>query len=389
MSEKIILVTGGAGYIGSITTKLLLDEGFDVVVVDNLSSGHQKAVDKRAVFVQANVGDEAAIAKIFQAYKIDAVIDFAAYLAVRESMNEPKKYLVNNVENFVKLLDSMKKSGVSLIIKSSTASTYGNPEKESDFPLKENYQENYRPASSALLEGIWDGKNMAGEEFFQKIIGYYQNLYRNRSDLQLSKDEIAKLRIPASVYGLTKLLDEIILNKYNHGSGMRWVALRYFNVCGASLDGNMGENKPNPTTLMTIIFRGILGKTGKLNIFGNDYPTKDGTGIRDYIHPLDLATGHAAALQYLLDKNEPAIFNLGNGIGYSVFEVIKAVESASGQKVEYKIKPRRSGDPAISYCDPGKAKKILGWISKYNLNNMAETAWKWHKKHPEGYKTND
>ena len=385
MDKKTILVTGGAGYIGSITTKQLLDDGYSVVVVDNLDSGHRKAVDKRAAFEQANVGDEAAMEKILRNYKIDAVIDFAAYLAVGESMDEPKKYLVNNVENFVKLLDCMKKCTIPIMIKSSTASTYGNPEKESDFPLKENYQENYQPASSALLEGIWDGENLAGEEFFQKIISYYQNLYRHRSDLQLSEDEIAKLRIPASVYGLTKLLDEIILNKYNQSSGMRWVALRYFNVCGASLDGNMGENKPNPTTLMTTIFWGILGKTGKLNIFGDDYPTKDGTGIRDYIHPLDLANGHIAALQYLFDKNEPAIFNLGNGVGYSVFDVIKAVETASGHGVEYEIKPRRSGDPAVSYCDPGKAQKILGWKARYSLMDMAETAWKWHSQHPEGY----
>ena len=358
MDKKTILVTGGAGYIGSITTKQLLDDGYSVVVVDNLDSGHRKAVDKRAAFEQANVGDEAAMEKILRNYKIDAVIDFAAYLAVGESMDEPKKYLVNNVENFVKLLDCMKKCTIPIMIKSSTASTYGNPEKESDFPLKENYQENYQPASSALLEGIWDGENLAGEEFFQKIIGYYQNLYRHRSDLQLSEDQIAKLRIPASVYGLTKLLDEIILNKYNQSSGMRWVALRYFNVCGASLDGNMGENKPNPTTLMTTIFWGILGKTGKLNIFGDDYPTEDGTCIRDYIHIEDLCSAHLLALEKLQNNSEQ-VYNLGNGKGYSVRQVLETVKKVSGKNFKVTIVPPREGDPAGLTADATKATNTL------------------------------
>lgn len=385
LNKKNILVTGGAGYIGSITVKELLDQNFDVVVLDSLENGHLEAVDPRAKLAIVDLANLKETEKVFEKYKIDAVVDFAAYLAVGESMEVPEKYLANNVDNFISLLDCMKKYEVPLIIKSSTASTYGNPKNESDFPLKENYHDNYRPEKSALLEGMWESQRLVGEDFFQKIIDYYQNKYHDRSDLQLSADEITKLRIPASVYGLTKLLDEIILDKYNHNSGIYWVTLRYFNVCGASINGRMGEDKPNPTTLMTLAFWNLLGKIEKLKVFGTDYPTKDGTGIRDYIHPLDLATGHAAALQYLLDKNEPAIFNLGNGVGYSVFEVIKAVEKASGRKVEHEIKPRRSGDPAISYCDPGKAQKILGWKAKYNLDDMAETAWKWHSKHPEGY----
>jgi UDP-glucose 4-epimerase len=281
----------------------------------------------------------------------------------------------------------MKKYDVSLIIKSSTASTYGNPEKESDFPLRENYQDHYTPATSALLPGNWGDVQLEGEDFFQKIIGHFQDTQKNRPDLELSEKDICKLRIPTSVYGLTKLLDEIILNKYNSTSGISWVSLRYFNVCGASLDGEMGEAKPKPTTLMTLAIWSLLGKIDKLSVFGNDYPTKDGTGIRDYIHPLDLATGHVAALQYLLDGNKSDVFNLGNGIGYSVFEVVKAVEVASDEKVKYEIKPRRSGDPTISFCDPGKARNILNWKAKYNLTDMAETAWKWHSSHPGGYES--
>jgi len=385
MSKKTILVTGGAGYIGSLTAKELLDNNFQVVVVDNLYSGHRQAVDSRASLEIADVGDPGAMDKIFQKYRIDAVIDFAAYLAVGESMEDPKKYLQNNDENFISLLDSMKKQGVNLIIKSSTASTYGNPEKESDFPLKETYQESYMPQASALLPGVWDGKNVEGEDFFEVIIKYYQDKCKSRPELQLNEEEISKLRIPTSIYGLTKLLDEIILNKYNQSSGIDWISLRYFNVCGASLDGEMGEAKPKPTTLMTLAIWNLIGKLDTLSVFGNDYPTNDGTGVRDYIHPLDLATGHVAALRYLLDGNKSAIFNLGTGTGNTVFEVIKAVEEASGKEVKYEFKPRRSGDPAISYCDPTKAKEILDWQAKYDLDDMAETAWKWHSQHPDGY----
>jgi len=384
-NNQTILVTGGAGYIGSLTVKQLCDDGYDVVVLDSLENGHREAVDPRAQLEIVDLADLDQTEKVFEKHKIEAVIDFAAYLAVGESMENPEKYIRNNVINFIKLLHCMKKYDVRNIIKSSTASTYGNPKKESDFPLIESYQENYQPSHSALLPGKWKDKELEGEEFFQEIITYYDFFYKSIPDFALSQADITKLRIPTSVYGLTKLLDEIILEKYNRILGINWVALRYFNVCGASLDGKMGEDKPKPTTLMTLAIWSLLDKIDKLQVFGNDYPTKDGTGIRDYVHPLDLATGHISALEYLLDGNKSAVFNLGNGTGYSVFEVIKAVEIASHKKVKYEIKSRRSGDPAISFCDPRKAKNILGWRAKYNLTDMAETAWKWHSKHPEGY----
>jgi UDP-glucose 4-epimerase len=342
MENKLtILVTGGAGYIGSFTVKELLDQQFDVVVLDSLENGHKESVDPRAKLEIADLGDLGATEKVFDKYKIDAVIDFAAYLAVGESMENPEKYMRNNVEKFVKLLDMIVKKNCNYIIKSSTASVYGNPEKESDFPLKEDYQENYKPEKSALLTGEWDGVDVEGEDFFQKLINYYEEKFSNRAELKLTEDELTKLRIPASVYGFTKLIDEILMNKYNQASEINYVTLRYFNVCGASFDGETGEDKPNPTTLMTMVIYNLLSKTGKLKVFGNDYPTKDGTGVRDYIHPLDLATGHVAALNYLLSGKNSDTFNLGRGTGYTVFEAIDSVEKASCKKVEYEIVPRR------------------------------------------------
>ncbi len=380
-----ILVTGGAGYIGSFTVKELLDQKYDVVVLDSLENGHKEAVDLRAKLEVVDLSDRDATEKVFDKYKIDAVIDFAAYLAVGESMEKPEIYLRNNVENFVKLLDVMVEKGCKHIIKSSTASTYGNPLSKSDFPLKENYQDNFKPETSALLGGEWDGKNIEGEEFFKKIIKYYREVFLDRPDLKLTSNELTKLRIPTSVYGLTKLLDEILLEKYNKYSNIQYASLRYFNVCGGALDGTMGEDKPDPTTLMTVCFWSLIGKFPELKLFGNDYLTKDGTGVRDYIHPLDLATGHVAALEYVMQKNKSEIFNLGCGKGYSVFEVIEAVEKASDKKVKYTVMPRRSGDPAVSYADPSKAEKLLNWRAKYNLEDMAESAWKWHKNNPRGY----
>lgn len=382
--KKTILVTGGAGYIGSFTVKELLGNNFDVVVLDSLENGHKEAVDPRAKLEVVNLSDSNATAAVFDKYKIDAVIDFAAYLAVGESMENPKKYIENNVENFVKLLDVMKEKGCHYIVKSSTASTYGNPE-DKYFPLKENYQNNANIQKSALLPGKWNEKDFVGEDFFQNIINYYEKTFADRSDLKLTNIDVTKLRIPTSIYGLTKLLDEIILEKYNQTSGIKYVSLRYFNVCGAEIDGHMGEDKPNPTTLMTVCFWTIMEKFPELKIFGDDYSTKDGTGIRDYIHPLDLATGHVAALKYLMQKNSSDTFNLGRGEGYSVFEVIAAVEKASGKKVKYEIVGRRSGDPAVSYADSTKAEKVLNWSAKYDLEDMAKSAWKWHNQHPNGY----
>lgn len=382
--NETILVTGGAGYIGSFMVKELLDNDYKVVVLDSLENGHKEAVDKRAILEVVNLDNKNATDEVLKKYKPHAVIDYAAYLAVGESMEEPEKYMKNNVFNFIRLLDVMKDNGCNYIIKSSTASSYGNPE-DKYFPLKEDYQDIYKPTESALLGGKWQNKEVAGEEFFQLIISYYNDLIKGRPELELNEGDLAKLRIPASVYGLTKVLDEILMKKYETFTPIKHIALRYFNVCGAAEDGFRGEDKPKPTTLMTLCFWNILGKTGDLQVFGTDYPTKDGTGIRDYIHPLDLASGHLAALKYLGSQNKSQTINLGRGEGYTVFEVMNAVEKACGKKISYKVVGRRSGDPAISYADPGKALELLDWKAKYNLSDMANTAWKWHSANPKGY----
>ncbi|OQA04118.1 MAG: UDP-glucose 4-epimerase [bacterium ADurb.Bin400] len=382
---KTVLVTGGAGYIGSFTVKELLDQDYKVVVLDSLENGHLEAVDTRASLEVVDIADKEKVRAVFNKYTIDAVIDFAAYLAVGESMEQPVKYMKNNVENFVGLLDVMREHGCRYIIKSSTASTYGNPPEDKYFPLKESYHEIYHPSQSALLSGKWDNEGFAGEEFFQKVVGYYNEFVSDRPELSLTDADLAMLRVPASIYGLTKMFDEIILDKYDQLYGVASISLRYFNVCGAALNGEIGEDKPNPTTLMTVTFWHILGRIPELQVFGNDYPTKDGTGVRDYIHPLDLATGHIAALRYLEKTRKSEVFNLGTGDGYSVLDVIYAVEKACGKTVKYSIKPRQSGDPAVSYADPSKAKMLLGWRARYDLADMANTAWKWHSNHPRGY----
>lgn len=383
-NKQTILVTGGAGYIGSFTSKELLDSGFDVVVVDSLENGHQKAIDSRAKLEVVNLADSIKTAEVFNRYPIEAVVDFAAYLAVGESMENPKKYMENNVVNFVKLLDVMREKGCRFIIKSSTASTYGNPE-DKYFPLLENYQELIKPKESDLLAGKWDGKEVEKEVFFLAFMDYYKEIFQERPELWLTDEEMTKLRITASIYGLTKLLDEIILSKYDQLYGIKSVVLRYFNVCGASIDGQMGDDKPLPTNLMTLVIMNVLGKTDTLKVFGNDYPTKDGTGLRDYIHPIDLAKGHVKALSYLMGNEKSNIFNLGTGNGNTVLELIDEVEKVSGKKVRYEIVSRRSGDPAASYANADKANELIDWKAGYSLADMAKTAWKWHSMHPEGY----
>lgn len=383
--EKI-LVTGGAGYIGSHTVKELAKAGFEVVVVDNLSAGHKESIENRAILEICDVGDKSKLTEIFKKHHPKAVIDFAAYLAVGESMEQPEKYLKNNVQNFVTLLDVMNEVGCKYIIKSSTASTYGNPLKDSDFPLIEDYTERFKPEKSYLLPGKWNGKGVLGEELFQLFIGAYNDIYSDRKELQLSGDELTKLRIPLSIYGLSKMLDEILLKKYDETHGITSIVLRYFNVCGADPDGEIGEDKPGPTALMILCILQILGKVPGLKVFGNDYPTKDGTGIRDYIHVSDIASGHVSALTYLLKNHTSNLFNLGTGQGSTVMEVIDSVNEASGKQVEYEVVERRSGDPTISVANADKAKSSLDWQAKYSLSDMAETAWKWHTSHPNGFK---
>lgn len=385
MKKKTILVTGGAGYIGSITVKELLDNDFEVVVFDNLETGHKEAIDPRAKLVIGGLANKSEIEAVFRNNKIDGVIDFAAYIAVGESMENPKKYLQNNVFNFINLLDVLLLYGKPPLIKSSTAAVYGNPEDPASFPLLESYTEKNIFDKSSLLGGFWEEKETCGEEFFQKVIDYYQEMISDRPALSLKDDEIAKLRIPASVYGLSKLLDEILMKKYDSNFGQKSVALRYFNVAGADPEGKRGQASPTPTHLITLTIFQALGRIPQLSVFGGDYPTKDGTGVRDYIHIVDLAQGHLAALNYLFESNASDTINLGCGHGYSVLEVIREVERVAGKKVDYAIKERRLGDPAEIYADPTKAGQILHWKAEKSLSDMVRDAYNWHRTHPRGY----
>lgn len=378
---KKILVTGGAGYIGSHTVAELVSQGFDVVVIDDLRAGYAELLPANVILEKVSLEDKEGVKNVFLRHKPDAVIDFAAYLAVGESMQKPEKYFKNNVANFVKLLDVMNDVECKYIVKSSTAASYGNPTKDTDIPWKEDFINEYKPNQAALLDGRWGGVDVSGEEFLQKFLDLYKKEYANRPELGLNDDDIFKLRIPLSIYGVSKLLDEILLAKYNKVSEINYVAARYFNVCGADIDGKTGDSKPKPTNLMVLAIAQAAGQLPELSVFGDDYPTKDGTGVRDYIHPTDLATGHIASLQYLFDGGKSNAFNFATGEDTTVLEVIREIENVSEKKIKYKITDRRSGDPSISIADSSKAKNILGWEAKYRLPDMAKTAWNWETEY--------
>lgn len=385
MREKI-LVTGGAGYIGSITTKALLDAGYKVVVVDALKTGHEKAVDKRARLYVAEIADKKKLAKIMEDEMIDGVIDFAAFIAVGGSMADPMKYLQNNVFDFIFLMDCIAYSGCRCVIKSSTAAVYGEPADEKAFPLLESYTDRFRPNDSSLLKGEWEGESLSGNDLFDKIIEAYSSFIKktNHDDLALSQRELNQLKIPTSVYGLTKLLDEIIMKKYDNLSGIKSIALRYFNVAGASPDGEMGEDHPEETHLIPVAINCLLHKS-EFTILGNDFATKDGTVIRDFVHVVDLANGHINALKLLLSLKKSDIINLGSNEGYSVLEIIRGIERVTGYSMKYKFGSRREGDPAKLLASTAKAKKVLNWKPKYALEEIISSAWQWHKSHPRGY----
>lgn len=384
--KQTILVTGGAGYIGSIATKELIENGYNVVVLDSLENGYREAINPAATLEIANLADKESIRTIFRKYKFDAVIDFAAYIAVGESMIEPEMYIKNNVANFINLIDVMVESGCRFIIKSSTAAVYGNPLNKSDFPLVEDYVWSFQPTSSSLLKGMWNNAEIEGEAFFEKVIQYYDKIIQNRDDLKLTNDELTALRIPTSVYGVTKLLDEILMKKYDQLFQIKGIIFRFFNVAGADPSGEIGEAHPVETHLIPRLIKNITNND-EFQVTGTDYNTKDGTPIRDYIHVNDLASGHIEALEYLFKIKQSDIFNLGTSDGYSVFDILNAVEKITGKKVNYSTAPRRLGDPDVLLASSQKAQKVLGWKTKYDLCDMVKTAYEWHSKYPEGYKS--
>ena len=325
-----ILVLGGAGYIGSHTVYELIDAGRDVVVADNLLTGFRAAVHPKARFYQLDIRDRSALDELFTKEKIEGVIHFAASSQVGESMSDPLKYYDNNLHGTMVLLQAMVAHGVDKIVFSSTAATYGEPER---VPILET----------------------------------------DRTD-------------PTNCYGETKLAMEHMMRWVSRAHGLKYVALRYFNACGAHPSGAIGEAHNPETHLIPLILQVPNGQREKISIFGDDYPTKDGTCIRDYIHVSGLAQAHILALDHLLQGGESDVFNLGNGVGFTVKEVIDVARAVTGHPIPAETCPRRAGDPAQLIASSKKAVEQLGWKPKYNdLNTIIASAWKWHSAHPRGY----
>ena len=325
-----VLVCGGAGYIGSHTVYELIERGHSVVVVDSLIKGHKAAVHNDAKFYLGDIRDEEFMDRVFKENNIDAVIDFAAFSLVGESVNEPFKYYGNNVYGTLKLLEAMERAGVKKIVFSSTAATYGEPE----------------------------------------------------NDIIVESDKTN----PTNPYGETKLTVEKMLKWADNAYGIKFVALRYFNAAGAHISGKIGEDHSPETHLIPIILQTALGQREKMFIFGDDYDTPDGTGVRDYIHVVDLAVGHVKAIEKMKGQTGVHIYNLGTGVGYSVLDVVKAYEKACGKKIPYEIKPRRAGDIATCYCDATKAKEELGWVAERGIEEMCADSWRWQSHNPNGYR---
>lgn len=325
-----ICVTGGAGYIGSHAVKILSNQGHEVVVVDNLSTGYKAAIDQRATFYNVNIRDEEGLTKIFKDEKVQAVIHFAAFSIVPESMEKPLKYYDNNVYGTSCLLKAMHNANVKYIIFSSTAAVYG---EQLTMPITEDMQE-----------------------------------------------------LPTNAYGETKLAMEKMMSWAEKAYGIHHVALRYFNVAGAYHDGSIGENHQPETHLIPLILQVPLGKRDEIFVFGTDYDTPDGSCIRDYIHVEDLIDAHIKALNFVMKANKSTYFNLGSGEGYSVLEMIDAARKVTQLPIKATIKGRRAGDPARLIASSKKAKDILKWEPKYtNVEDIIASAWKFHLTHKEGY----
>ena len=327
-----ILVLGGAGYIGSHTVYELIQAGREVAVVDNLQTGFREAVHPKARFYQADIRDRAALSRIFDQERVEGVIHFAASSQVGESMDHPLQYYDNNLGGTLALLQEMTAHGVDKLVFSSTAAVYGEPERV------------------PILEG----------------------------------DTLS----PTNCYGETKRSMEKMIGWAARAHGLRYVALRYFNACGAHPSGTIGEAHNPETHLIPLILQVPAGRREKILIFGDDYPTKDGTCVRDYVHVSDLAQAHILALDSLLAGGESDVFNLGNGVGFTVREVIEAARQVTGHPIPAQVAPRRPGDPAQLIASSQKAMDKLGWRPRYNrLEDILATAWAWHSAHPEGYRS--
>lgn len=326
-----ILVLGGAGYIGSHTVYELIDAGEEVVIIDNLETGHIEAVHPKAKFYKGDLRDKDFVDSVLDQEKdIDAVIHFAANSLVGESMVNPLKYYDNNLCGTKTMVQSLVEHGIDKIVFSSTAATYGEPEK---VPIVET----------------------------------------DRTE-------------PTNTYGETKLSMEKMFKWVGRAHGLRYVSLRYFNACGAHVSGQIGEDHNPETHLIPLILQVPNGKREAISIFGTNYDTKDGTCVRDYIHVTDLAQAHILAVKYLMEGNESNIFNLGNGVGFTVKEVIETARKVTGKPIKAVEEGRRAGDPAVLIASSEKAKNILGWKPEHaDLEEIIASAWKWHSSHPQGY----
>jgi UDP-glucose 4-epimerase len=325
-----VLVLGGAGYIGSHAVDRLLTKGYDVAVYDNLVTGHRGAVNPKARFYYGDVRNTEQLEQVFTAEDITSVVHFAAFSIVPESMKDPLKYFDNNTAGLVTLLEVMNRHNVKQIVFSSTAATYGEPK---SIPVKE-------------------------------------------SDPQ----------VPTNPYGESKLAMEKIMHWADVAYGIKFVALRYFNVAGAKADGSIGEDHHPETHLIPIILQVAAGERDELKIFGDDYPTPDGTNVRDYVHVVDLADAHILALEYLAKGNDSNAFNLGSATGFSNKEILEAAREATGKPIPAQMAPRRPGDPATLVAASQRARDILGWQPQYDdVKEIIRTAWNWKQTHPQGY----
>ncbi len=325
-----VLICGGAGYIGSHNVRAFLNHGEDVIVIDNLVTGHKQSLPENVKFYEGDIRDGKILDEIFTQNNIEAVIHFCAFSLVGESVEKPLKYFNNNVGGMISLLEAMQRNDVKKIVFSSSAAVYGEPER---IPILETDPTN-----------------------------------------------------PTNPYGESKRIMEKMMHWVSLQYDIRYVSLRYFNVAGAWHDGSIGEAHNHETHLVPIILQVPLGKREKVTVYGDDYNTPDGTCIRDYVYIEDLADAHLLALEYLRKGGESQIFNLGSGDGYSVMEMINAARKASGQEIKLEIGKRRAGDPARLVADSSKARAILKWQPKVtSMEEIISTAWLWHKSHPNGY----
>lgn len=325
-----VLVTGGAGYIGSHTARLLRERGSDVVILDSLEFGHEAAV-LGAPLVVGDVADQALVERVCREHGVDACIHFAAYKAAGESMEHPERYFRNNVAGSLELISGLRAAGVERFVFSSTCAVYGTPDK-----------------------------------------------------LPVAEDNAIH---PESPYGESKRMVEQMLGWFDRCHGFRSVSLRYFNAAGASHDAVIGEDWTVTLNLIPLVMKAALGRRPPLQVFGTDYPTRDGTAVRDYIHVEDLADAHVKALEYLVAGGATTVINLGTGRGSTVQEVIDTAEQVSGVPVPRQYVGRRPGDPMAVYADNRRARELLGWVPEHDLEAIVASAWRWHSTHPDGYGT--